>query len=344
MLGDLGADVIKVEKPGSGDESRGWGPPFGDRGLSAYYLSVNRNKLGIALDLRRAADRAVAVALAAEADVVIDNFASKRDTAPLLDVADLLAQNQRLIWVTITGFGASSPRLGYDLVVQAESGWMAITGEPDGAPMKVGVALADVIAGKDAALTVLAALVARDRTPTANRRFVISLAHSAVSALVNVAQNVLVSERDAGRYGNAHPNLVPYQAFKARDAYIVIAVGNDDQWLRCCEALQLDSLGADPALASNTGRLAQRARIVTEFARRIASAPADAWLRRLASAKVPSGRVRSVREALGDVECSPLTGVAPATPGAIRYAPPSLDEHGAEIRRLGWRAFDSRQR
>jgi crotonobetainyl-CoA:carnitine CoA-transferase CaiB-like acyl-CoA transferase len=347
MLGDLGADVIKVERPGAGDESRGWGPPFDARGESAYYLSINRNKLGIALDLRLPDDQALAIDLALQADVVIDNFSANRDRAPLLDRDDLLVRNDRLIWVTITGFGADSSRLGYDLVVQAESGWMAITGEPDGRPMKVGVALADVVAGKDAAATVLAALVARQRStkapPASDRRFVISLAQSAVSALVNVAQNVLVSGRDAGRYGNAHPNLVPYQSFQASDGHIVIAVGNDDQWQRCCAALGLDSLGSDAALATNRGRLKQRDRVVEAIARRVASEPAALWVQQLAAAKVPSGVVRSVKEALGDVATSALSGIAPAIPGSVRYPPPLLDEHGAGIRQLGWAVFDQRK-
>ncbi|MEW5918911.1 MAG: CoA transferase, partial [Gemmatimonadota bacterium] len=261
----------------------------------------------------------------------------------LLLANELLQKNSRLVWVTITGFGERHPRLGYDLVVQAECGWMAITGEPEGSPMKVGVALADVIAGKDAAATALAALVARERSrdalPAAERRFVISLAHSATAALVNVAQNVLVSGSDAGRYGTAHPNLVPYQAFEASDAHIVIAVGNDEQWQRCCAALGLDTLGADATLATNTGRLAQRDRVVAELTRRVATASAAELLARLAAAKVPSGQVRTVRQALGDVAGSGSTGIAPSIPGSIRYAPPMLDEHGARIRELGWGAF-----
>jgi crotonobetainyl-CoA:carnitine CoA-transferase CaiB-like acyl-CoA transferase len=212
--------------------------------------------------------------------------------------------------------------------------------------MKVGVALADVIAGKDAALTVIAALLARDRAsagvPSSQRRFVISLAHSAVAALVNVAQNVIVSGSDAGRYGTAHPNLVPYQAFRASDAHIVIAVGNDAQWQRCCDALQLPALGEDSALATNSGRLAQRERVTGELARRIAGGSADEWLRRLAVAGVPSGRVRTVREALQNYDHSPTTGVSPSIPGTVRFEPPLLDEHGAAIRRHGWRVFSEK--
>jgi crotonobetainyl-CoA:carnitine CoA-transferase CaiB-like acyl-CoA transferase len=239
-----------------------------------------------------------------------------------------------------------NPRLGYDLVVQAESGWMAITGEVAGEPMKVGVALADVIAGKDATLAIMAALVARERAhealPVSARRLDISLAHSATAALVNVAQNVLVSGREASRFGNAHPNLVPYQAFRARDGYIVVGVGNDRQWANCCSALELPELSNDSQLAINSGRLAHRERVTRTIARRIAERDAAEWLARLSKNGVPAGRVRPVSEALKDVEHSPLTGIAPSVPGTVRLPPPKLNEHGEEIRRLGWRVFDVR--
>jgi crotonobetainyl-CoA:carnitine CoA-transferase CaiB-like acyl-CoA transferase len=344
-LGDLGADVIKVEMPGSGDETRAWGPPFDHSGESAYFLCANRNKLGIALDLRTAEERLILDRLIADADIVIDNFPVRPDGSRLIDIDALVARHARIIWVSITGFGAGSPRPGYDIVVQAESGWMSITGEPGGEPMKIGVALADVLAAKDAALASLAALSARDRAssplPASERRIVVSLAHSAVAALVNVAQNVLVSGKDAARYGNAHPNLVPYQAFRASDGHFVIAVGNDGQWLRCCEALELFALGKDPLLATNTGRLAQRERIVSLMAQRALTRPASEWIARLTRVNVPCGRVRSVSAALTDFDHSPLTGIAPSVPGSVRYPPPKLDEHGAMIRQLGWSAFAS---
>src|SRR5687768_12240678 len=193
-LGDLGADVLKVERPGAGDETRGWGPPFAADGESAYYRATNRNKLSLAADLDDPADRALVRALALEADVVVENFRPGTLERRGLGAADLLAAAPRLVWCTITGFGIDSARPGYDFVVQAERGWMAITGEPDGAPMKVGVALADVVAGKDAALAVLAALARRGLRagpePAERRRLVVSLAGSAAAALVNVAQNV----------------------------------------------------------------------------------------------------------------------------------------------------------
>src|SRR5688500_1839826 len=234
MLGDLGADVLKVERPDGGDETRGWGPPFDDRGESGYYLSVNRNKKSLVADLDRPEDIALLTTLAREARVVVDNFRPGTLERRGLDPTRLVEAHPRLIWCTITGFGPDSTRPGYDFVVQAERGWMAITGEPDGSPMKVGVALADVVAGKDAALAVLAALARRGLRagpePAERRRLVVSLAGSAAAALVNVAQNAMVGGADARRWGNAHPNLVPYQLFGAADRPIVVAAGRDAPW------------------------------------------------------------------------------------------------------------------
>src|SRR5215218_4198944 len=266
ILGDLGADVLKVERTGEGDETRGWGPPFDDRGESAYYLSVNRNKLGLAADLGRRDDVELIGRLVAEADVVIDNFRRGTLERRGLDPDALLARHPALVWCTITGFGPDSPRPGYDFVVQAERGWMAITGEADGAPMKVGVALADVLAGKDAAIAVLAALAGGRERAAGERWLHVSLARSAAAALVNVAQNALVTGREAVRWGNAHPNLVPYQLFDAADRPLVVAVGSDAQWRSCARALGLAALADDPALATNAGRLAERERVVATLA------------------------------------------------------------------------------
>lgn len=336
ILGDFGADVIKVERPGSGDDTRGWGPPFDDRGESAYYLSANRNKLSVAADLRNPADREFLAGLMADADVVLENFRPGTLERLGLGAEQMLPRHRRLLWCTITGFGAESPRPGYDFVVQAESGWMAITGEPDGAPMKVGVALADVLAGKDAALQILAALAGGRREP---RHLVVSLLHSASSALVNVAQNALVTGQEARRWGNAHPNLVPYQLFEAADRPMVVAVGNDAQWTACAAALELGELASDPALATNAGRVTNRARVVAAIADRLRTAPAVEWMARLERVGVPCGVVKPVLEALREVAASPLTGVAPQGNTAVRRPPPRLDEHGAVLRAAGWNAF-----
>jgi crotonobetainyl-CoA:carnitine CoA-transferase CaiB-like acyl-CoA transferase len=339
MLGDMGANVIKIERPVHGDDTRGWGPPFDADGESAYFLSINRNKWSVVADLDSPADQAFVRRLAIDADVVIENFMPGALERRGLGADRLVAECPGLIWCTLVGYGVGDRRPGYDFAVQAEQGWMSITGEVGGAPMKVGVALADVIAGKDAAAAVLGGLVGRGRAQAfggSDRHIVISLAHSATAALVNVAQNVLVSGEDAGRWGNAHPNLVPYQLYQAADRPIVLAVGSDAQWARCAEVL---GLGADPTLATNAGRVAARERVVRAVAGRIAERPAAEWVARLGAVGVPTGLVRTVREALGDVECSPVTGVAPVGVGQIRYRPPRLDEHGARVREGGWGAF-----
>jgi crotonobetainyl-CoA:carnitine CoA-transferase CaiB-like acyl-CoA transferase len=337
ILGDLGADVLKVERPGSGDESRAWGPPLDSRGESAYYLSCNRNKLSVAVDLDDEADRRLLRDLIGGADVAVDNFRRGTLEKHGLGPAAMLAANPRLIWCTITGFGAESVRPGYDLVVQAESGWMAVTGEVEGPPMKVGIALADVIAGKDAAIAILASLAAVHRGET-ERRLVVSLQQSAVSALVNVAQNALVTGREAARWGNAHASLVPYELFQAADRAMVIAVGNDAQFAALVRALETGRL-ADRRFATNAGRLAHRDEVVRAIRERIATRTAGEWIGRLEGGGVPCGIVRSVLEALGDVAASPLSGVAPLPPGAVRRPPPRLDEHGALVRARAWDAF-----
>jgi crotonobetainyl-CoA:carnitine CoA-transferase CaiB-like acyl-CoA transferase len=338
MLGDMGASVLKVERPDGGDETRGWGPPFDARGESAYYLSVNRNKLGLAADLDVEEDVTLLRALAVEADVVVENFRSGTLERRGLGAAALRASNPTLVWCTISGFGVESTRPGYDFVVQAESGWMSVTGEREGAPMKHGIALADVLAGKDAALAILAALVARARTGQ-GRHVHVSLERSAEAALVNVAQNTLVSGAVPARWGNAHANLVPYQLFDAADRGLVIAVGNDGQWAACASALGLEALATEPALRTNAGRLAARARIAGEIAARVATRPAAVWQALLAAAGVPCGVVRSVPEVLASTQGSSLTGMPPSVPGTIRRAPPRLGEHSAHIRSGGWDAF-----
>jgi crotonobetainyl-CoA:carnitine CoA-transferase CaiB-like acyl-CoA transferase len=341
ILGDLGADVIKVERPGQGDETRGWGPPFDSDGESAYFLAINRNKKSIAVDLADPHDRKVVVDLIRDADVVLDNFLPGSLERLGLEPDELLDRYPSLIWCTISGFGDDSSRPGYDFVVQAECGWMSITGERDGSPMKVGVALADVIAGKDAAIAILAAVAARSGGPLGpdKRRINMSLDRSARAALVNVAQNVLVSGEDAGRWGNAHPNLVPYQLFDAADRPFVIAVGSDGQWRACAEALGLQHLADDDSLQTNAGRVENREMIVAALAARVKEMGAQHWIDRLQAVSVPCGLVKSVAEALHGSNANARTGVPPSVPGSVRLSPPKLDEHGAAIRTLGWRAF-----
>lgn len=344
MLADMGADVIKVERPGSGDETRGWGPPFDQQGRSAYFLSINRNKLSVAADFGDRDDLDLVKRLIADADVVVDNFRPGALERHGIEPDRMLAEHSRLIWCTITGFGLESSRPGYDYVVQAESGWMAITGEADGEPMKVGVALADVVTGKDAAASILAALVGvtRGRLHSADeRRLVISLKASAEAALVNVAQNTLVTGVDAKRWGNAHPNLVPYQLFETADRPVVVAVGSDPQWLACATALELPELAADERFRTNEGRVSLREELVHKVAGRLRERSSAEWRERLERVGVPCGVVRQVGEVVRTSGGSPETGMPPATPGSVRLSPPGLDEHGRLVRARGWDAFQS---
>jgi crotonobetainyl-CoA:carnitine CoA-transferase CaiB-like acyl-CoA transferase len=340
LLGDLGADVIKVERPGSGDDSRGWGPPFDAEGRSAYYLSVNRNKLDVAADLDNETDRVVIERLLAEADVVVDNFLPGTLERRGILIDAWRAQRPELIWCTITGFGVGVYRPGYDFVAQAESGWMAITGEPNGEPMKTGVAFADLFAGKDAAIAILAAVVKKARTGEGSR-IVISLLDSARAMLVNVGQNAMISGVEAGRWGNGHPNLVPYQLFNASDVPIVIAVGSNAQWTPCARAIGLTELASDPDLSTNAGRVAQRDRIINDFSRQLATQPAAHWRAKLDEAGIPNGVVLSVLEALRGTTASAVTGMPSSVGGFVRFPPPAIDEHGDEIRRRGWNVFHS---
>lgn len=340
MLADLGAQVIKVERPEIGDDTRGWGPPFAADGQAAYFRSVNRNKLSIALDLRDESEQALLRELMQSADIVLENFLPGVLERYSIDKGAELARNSRLIWCTISGFGGDSSRPGYDFVVQAESGWMSVTGPADGPPTKTAVALVDVITGKDAATAILAALSGRDRGVDIERQITLSLSHSATAALVNVAQNALVSGLESRRWGNAHANLVPYQLFEAADRPLVVAVGSDGQWLAAARALGLNDLADDNSLRTNAGRLAHRARVVQALSERLGTDRAQVWIERLEAVGVPCGLVRTVTEALADVDASPVTGVAPATGGAIRYPSPNLDEHGKIIREKHWSCFN----
>lgn len=352
MLGDLGADVIKVERPGTGDDTRGWGPPFHENGQSAYFLSANRNKLSLAANFADPGDLALVLELIGEADVVLENFLPGALSRIGIDADALLSRFPQLIWCTISGFGPQSLRPGYDFVVQAESGWMAITGEPDGDPMKVGVAMVDVTTGKDAAIGILAALTARSRAGARalapeQRRVHVTLQSSALAALVNVAQNSLVSGQEARRWGNAHANLVPYQLFQASDRALVIAVGADGQWLAAMRALGLDALAANPALATNTGRLAHREQVVGAIADRLRAATADHWMDVLSAAGVPCGVVRTVQEAVAgalndahfSVTDAARLGLPPLWNGSVRLAAPMCGEHSVTVREKRWLSF-----
>ena len=350
-LADLGADVVKVERPEGGDETRGWGPPYAG-GEAAYYLSVNRGKRSVAIDLGRPAGRELVLDLAARADVVVENF--KAGGAERLGVGydDVRAVRPDVVYCSITGFGSGRRppgRPGYDFIAQAESGLMHITGPEDGEPSKVGVAVVDLLAGLNAAVAILAALRRREATGE-GERIEVSLLDSALAALVNVGANALVSGREAERYGNGHPNIVPYQSFRAADGWIAVAVGNDATFGRLCAALGRDELAADERFATNAGRVRHRRELIPALAEAFATRPADDWAGRLEAAGVPAGKIRGVREAL---EAATAAGVAATTrvphptagelelvdcpirlagAGTARAsAPPLLGQHTAEV-------------
>jgi crotonobetainyl-CoA:carnitine CoA-transferase CaiB-like acyl-CoA transferase len=339
QLGDLGADVIKIERPGAGDESRGWGPPWDDRGESAYYLCCNRNKFSVAADLALPADAEMVRALIREADVVVDNFLPGALARRGLDPDAIVAEQPRLVWCTISGFRSEPDRPGYDYVVQAESGWMSVTGVPEGEPMKVGVALADILTGKETVAAILAALAGVRAGVPVERRVRVSLYETAVSALMNVAQNVLVSGGDARRWGNAHPNLVPYEMFDAADGAVVIAVGNEAQYAALANVLGGGAL-QDARFATNAGRVAHREAVVRLVRERIATKSAAEWMAAFRAVGVPAGVVRTVADALHVVGASAATGINPQFPGQVRRPPPTLDQHGDLVRAHGWAAFE----
>jgi crotonobetainyl-CoA:carnitine CoA-transferase CaiB-like acyl-CoA transferase len=315
LLADLGADVVKVERPGEGDETRGWGPPYsGD--VAAYFLAVNRSKRSVALDLKQPEGRALALDLCTSADVVIENFRPGTAARLGLDAAAVHARNSRVVYCSITGFGEREPRdrPGYDFIVQGESGLMAITGEPEEPPTKVGVALVDVVTGLHAAIAILAALRRRDLGGS-GERIAISLVDSALAALVNVAQNALVSGEEPQRYGNAHPSIVPYEVFATADGWITVAAANDGLYRRLCDALERPELAADQRFATNAARVRNREELLPLLRDAFLRRPSDDWVAALGAAGVPVGKIRGVLEA--------LRAAAPAT---VQVTHPSVGE------------------
>jgi formyl-CoA transferase len=357
ILGDLGADVVKVEQPGKGDDTRAWGPPWAG-GESAYYLSVNRNKRGITLDLKRPEAQQIVRELVRDSDIVVENF--KRGTLERIGIGcdQLRELNPRLIWATISGYGPTGPyadRPGYDFVAQGEAGIMAITGEPNGEPMKVGVAIVDITTGLFAAVAILAALHARDITGV-GQRIDASLFTSAVAWLANVGQNYLVSDQPAGRYGNAHATIVPYQLFHTRDRDITVGVGNDRQFQALCELLGRPELAVDPRFATNPDRVAHRAELVPILQDIFLSRDAEHWLEGCYRAGIPSGPINTVEQVFAHPQvlardmlievAHPLAGMLKlagipyelsGTPARVRLAPPLLGQHTEEVlsERLG---------
>jgi len=331
VLADLGADVVKVERPGEGDETRSWGPPYAG-GEAAYFLAVNRSKRSIAVDLKQAEGRELVLDLCAGADVVLENFRPGGAARLGLDAEAVHARNPGVVYCSITGFGrrASRGRAGYDFVAQAESGLMAITGEVDGPPAKVGVAVVDVVTGLHAAIAILAALQRRNETGQ-GERIEVSLLDSAFSALVNVAQNALVTGEEPRRFGNAHPSIVPYQPFRAADGWVAVAAANDGLFVRLCDVVGRPELAADDRFATNAARVRNRAELVPALAAVFATRSADEWVEALDAAGVPAGKIRGVLEALRAAEPATVSVDHPAA-GALELVAPPFAFESAPLR------------
>ncbi|MBX9390775.1 CaiB/BaiF CoA transferase family protein [Streptomonospora nanhaiensis] len=355
LLADLGADVVKIEHPGRGDDTRAWGPPWAG-GEASYFLAVNRNKRSLAVDLKDPDGLAAVQDICAAADVVVQNFRPGVADRLGLGYASVRARNPAVVYCSISGFGPEHDppgRPGFDLIVQAESGFMAATGSPDGPPTKAGVAITDVLTGLNAAVAVLGALV-RARADGRGEHVSVSLVNSALSGLANVTQQALVTGAEPERVGNTHGSIVPYQAFPTADSEIVVAAGNDSLFQRLCAVLRRPDLADDPRYATNPLRVAHRAELVAEISAALRARPAAEWVRDLLDAGVPVGRVRGVLDAVRTAQAAgddvllaahhpaagPLELVRAgfrldSAPAAGRRAPaappPLLGEHSARV-------------
>jgi crotonobetainyl-CoA:carnitine CoA-transferase CaiB-like acyl-CoA transferase len=345
VLADLGATVVKVERPGVGDDTRAWGPPFDERGDATYFQAVNRNKSSEAIDLTTPEGAARARALVARADVVVENFRPGVMERLGLDWPTLSAADPKLVYCSITGFGAGAGAAlpGYDLLVQALGGLMSITGEADGEPQKAGVALVDVITGLFAAVGVLAAVRHRDRTGE-GQRVEVDLLSSLLAALVNQGSAYTLAGAVAGRMGNAHPSIAPYELFPTADGDLVLAVGNDKQFAALCEAVGAPELARDERFATNGARVAHRRALRDGLVVRLAGRDAAAWVAALSAVGVPAGQVNDIAGAFALAETLGLDPIVElprtdgslarltrnpitlsATPATYRSAPPPLE-------------------
>ena len=351
MLGDMGAEVIKIEPPDKGDDTRGWGPPF-VAGEAAYFLGVNRNKRSLTLNMAVPAGQKILAGLVEKADVLIDNF--RIGTLEKWGFTDAWFEQHapRLVRCSITGYGSSGPKAalpGYDFILQAESGLMSICGEPDGGPTKYGVAIVDVCTGMLASNSILAALNARHRTGK-GQKVELSLYETSLAMLINVASNYLTAGRNAGRFGNGHPSIVPYTTYQAADAMIAIGIGNERQFGRVAEVLGHPEWAKDPRFTSNRARVENRDVIDGFINEALSHDDADVWLDKLKAVGVPCGRINSVADALDDPHTAArdmIETVEHSTIGAlkmlgipfkfsdtacsVRRAPPTLGQHNDEI-------------
>jgi formyl-CoA transferase len=354
LLADLGAEVIKIERPGAGDDTRHWGPPWfgeGDERVAAYFLSCNRGKKSAAIDFGRPGGAALVRKLAQDADIIVENFRVGGLEKFGLDAASLRAANPRLVYASITGFGQDGPyadRAGYDYIIQGMGGLMSITGLPDGVPgggpMRVGVAVVDLFTGMYACVAILSALFAREKTGE-GAHIDMALFDTQLAMLANQASNALVSGKDPPRQGNTHPNIVPYQVFDAADQQVIIAVGNDRQFARLAEICAHPEWAADDRFASNGARVANREAIVGLLSEAIRGKPAAEWLERLEAAGIPAGPINRISQALADVQAQhrqmvrTIAGV-PQVGSPLRFndnradadlPPPALGAHTGEV-------------
>ncbi len=358
MLGDLGADVIKVERPGRGDDSRGWGPPFAGEpygpypGESAYFIAVNRNKRSLTANLKSPEGQEVMRRLAGVSDVLVENFRTGVLDSMGLGYEELHALNPRLVYCSISGYGRTGPyaeRPGYDVIIQAEGGMMAITGPEEGPPSRVGVPIVDITAGMFAATAVLAALRARDLTGE-GQLVDVSLLDTQVALLANVASNYLVGGAEPRRLGNAHPNIAPYEAFPARDRWFALAAANERQWAVLCDVIGRPELKDDPRFATNGARVSNRPELVTVLNDVFAARDADEWLPDLREAGLPCGPINTVPDVFdhpqaqardlaletehptaGPVRLTGFPYKLSQTPAEVRQPPPLLGQHTEEV-------------
>jgi crotonobetainyl-CoA:carnitine CoA-transferase CaiB-like acyl-CoA transferase len=354
LLADLGAEVIKIERPGAGDDTRHWGPPWHVRNgekVAAYFLSANRGKRSAAIDFATQEGAALVRRLAGYADVVVENFKVGGLSKFGLDAASLHDVNPRLVIASITGFGQGGPyagRAGYDYIIQGLGGLMSITGKPDsepgGEPMRVGVAVADLFTGMYTAVAILSALYRREKTGE-GAYIDMALFDTQLAMLANQASNTLISGEDPPRQGNTHPNIVPYQTFEAADQRIIVAVGNDRQFARLAEMCGHAEWAGDKRFATNSARVANREAIVDAVAQCIRTRPASEWLEKFEKAGIPAGPINTVTQALEDVQAqhramvrmlagTPVVGSPVRIDGARADSdlpPPTLGEHTAEV-------------
>jgi formyl-CoA transferase len=358
MLGDLGADVIKVEQPGQGDGCRGWGPPFVGEpygpypGESAYFIAVNRNKRSVTVNLKSAEGQEVVRRLAAASDVLVENFRTGVLDKMGLGYEDLHALNPRLVYCSISGYGRTGPyaeRPGYDPIIQAEGGMMSITGPEEGPPYRVGVPIVDITAGMFAATAALAALRARDHTGE-GQLVDVSLLDAQVALLANVASNYLVGKAPPRRLGNAHPNIAPYQAFRARDGWFVLAAGSERLWRILCDTIERPDLKDDPRFATNGDRVANLPPLAEALSEVFVTRDAGEWLAELREAGLPCGPINAIPDVFahpqaearelaletehptaGPVQFTGFPYKLSQTPADVRHPPPLLGEHTQEV-------------